>query len=113
MLIGGVDLAHVGRHFGDRDRLTPEFLAEVRSRDHELLKAAAAVDPRALFQEIARDQDQRRICGFGPIYTILGLLERDGARSGRVAGQLLSYDQAVDLENDLCVSFASMAIEER
>jgi MEMO1 family protein len=112
VLVGGVDLAHVGQHFGDAERLTPEFLAEVRSRDRELLAAAEAVDSRAFFSELARDGDRRRICGFGPMYSILGVLERiRGDR--KLAGELLSYDQAVDLENDLCVSFASLSFEER
>jgi MEMO1 family protein len=113
VLIGGVDLAHVGQHFGDPDRLTPAFLSEVRARDGDLLARAAAVDSRGFFAEVARDGDRRRICGFGPIYTLLGLLERDGARNGGAHGEVLHYDQAVDMENDLCVSFASMAFEDR
>ncbi len=112
VLVGGVDLSHVGRHFGDEESLTPAFLAEVRRRDRELLDAAAAVDSQAFFSELARDGDRRRICGFGPMYAILGVLERGGG-DRRLAGELLSYDQAVDLENDLCVSFASLAFEER
>lgn len=112
ILVGGVDLAHVGRHFGDEKRLTPAFLAEVRERDRSLLDAAAAVDSRAFFEEISRDNDRRRICGSGAIYSILAVLERAGP-AGNLAGDILAYDQAVDKENDLCVSFASLAIEER
>ncbi len=115
VFIGGVDLAHVGQHFGDPGRLTPEFLADVRAQDEEFLKRAAAMDSKALFAHISRDGDRRRVCGFAPIYTILGFFERERARDrGKgQAGEVLLYDQAVDLENDLCVTFTSMVFEEK
>jgi MEMO1 family protein len=112
ILVGGVDLAHVGTHFGDGKKLTAAFLDEVRERDWALLAAAAAVDSRRFFAEISRDNDRLRICGFGSIYSILAVLERAGP-AGKYAGEVLAYDQAVNQEHDLCVSFASVAIEER
>jgi len=111
VLVGGVDLAHVGRHFGDESGLTPEFLEEVRSRDRAFLAAAAAVDPSAAFEEISRDGDRRRVCGFSAIYAVLGVLRRLGP-AGRLAGTVLAYDQAHDAGSDLCVSFASMVFDE-
>jgi len=113
IFIGGVDLAHVGQNFGDADRLSPELLERVREQDEEFLKKTAALDASGIFEHMVRDGDRRRICGFGPIYTILGALERTGPREGRLAGDVLLYDQAVDRENDICVSFASMTFEEK
>ena len=114
VLVGSVDLAHVGQHFGDKDRLTDRFLDEVRERDQALLAAAETVDSKAFFEEVCRDGNRRRVCGVGPMYTILCVLERLGASSGTMAaGHVLAYDQAVDKGADLCVSFASMAFEDR
>ncbi len=112
VMVGGVDLAHVGQNFGDRNRLTEPFLADVRSRDADLLETAKAVDPRAFFAHIVSDGNARRVCGSGAIYTVMSVLDR--ARDGRpLAGDVLAYDQAVDAENDVCVSFASVAFEEK
>jgi MEMO1 family protein len=111
VLVGGVDFAHVGRSFGDEGSLTPEFLAEVRARDESLLEAAGRVDARGFHSILAGDGNRTRVCGAGPIYTILTVLGRS-ARNGGVRGEVLAYDQAVDRDKDLCVTFASMAFED-
>jgi hypothetical protein len=43
-VIRGVDLAHVGRQFGDREPITDEFLKWVESEDQELVNRLAALD---------------------------------------------------------------------
>lgn len=102
-LIAGVDLAHIGIRFGDREPLTPEFLDRVRSADLRMLNHVERLDADSFFQDICDDQDRRRICGYPAIYTLLTVT---GAREGR----LIKYDQAVDPVTQQAVTFASMVL---
>ena len=100
--ISSADLAHIGQRFGDREFLTPERLKEQAECDRQLLAAACSPDADAFFQQIASHQDRDRICGLSPNYTMLEV-----TRPNR--GELLRYDQAVELDGTSCVSFASAA----
>jgi AmmeMemoRadiSam system protein B len=99
--IAGVDLAHVGRQFGDREPITTDFLKWVENEDRQLVDRLAALDARAFFQAIAKDQDKRRICGFSPLYSLIHLL--DG-----VQGTHLHYGQAFTPETGSAVTFTSL-----
>lgn len=102
-LIAGVDLAHIGIRFGDRQPLTPEWLERVQTSDLQMLQHVERLDAEAFFQDICADQDRRRICGYPAIYTLLTVA---GARAGR----LIQYDQAVDPATQQAVTFASMVL---
>jgi AmmeMemoRadiSam system protein B len=102
--VAGVDLAHVGRQFGDTEPVTDEFLKWVEAEDRQLVERLAALDARGFFNEIAKDEDKRKICGFSPLYSLIHLL--DGAR-----GNHLNYAQAVTPETGSAVTFASMIFE--
>ena len=101
--IAGVDLSHIGMRFGDQDTLTDEWLDRVRMEDLDLLNHVERLDAEALFQHICDDQDQRRVCGYPAIYTLMDLA---GARES----QLLKYDQAADTMTQQAVTFASMVL---
>jgi MEMO1 family protein len=103
-LVAGVDLAHVGRQFGDSEEITPKFLRWVGDEDQLLIDRLAALDAPGFFNEIAKDQDRRRICGFSPLYALIHLL--DGTQ-----GRLLKYDQAFTPETGSAVTFTSMVFE--
>ena len=103
-LVAGVDLAHVGRQFGDREEITPEFLEWVGNEDQLLIERLAALDAPGFFNEIAKDQDRRRICGFSPLYSLIHLLDSS-------QGRLLKYDQAFTPETGSAVTFTSMVFE--
>ena len=107
--LAGVDMAHVGRAFGDTDSLTPHFMERIAARHQEYLAAIERGDKRALFDHIASDNDARRICGFPTMYLVLDVLARVGARW---SGSLVRYDQAVDYQSDCAVTFAGMALLE-
>jgi len=109
LLYGGVDLAHVGQHFGDQIRVSDSGLEKIEERDRELLARIIRGDHCALFEHIAEDQDARRICGFPSIYTQLAALELAGVN---IRGHTIDYRQAVDRKNDCVVSFASAVWEE-
>lgn len=101
-VIAGVDLAHVGTHFGDQQPLTEPFLDQVRQADLKLLKHAEQRDAEALFQAVCKNQDRYRVCGYPAIYTMLSVVETG-------EGRLLHYDQAADQTSDQAVTFAGMA----
>ena len=102
--VAGVDLAHVGKQFGDLEPITPDFLKWVEAEDRVLIDRLAALDAPGFFGEIAKDQDKRRICGFSPLYSLIQLL--DGSH-----GRTLKYDQAFTPETGSAVTFTSMIFE--
>lgn len=101
-LVAGVDFAHVGQKFGDQGPLTREFLEWVETEDRRLIQALERVDPAGFFEQIAKDGDRRRVCGFSPMYTFLHLVEA-------TQGKLLKYDRSFDPATQSSVSFASLA----
>jgi AmmeMemoRadiSam system protein B len=102
--VAGVDLAHVGKQFGDLDPVTPDFLKWVEAEDRLLIDKLARLDGPGFFHEVAKDQDRRKICGFSPLYSLIQLL--DGSR-----GQTLKYHQAFTPETGSAVTFTSMIFE--
>lgn len=108
-IIAGVDIAHVGRLYGDDSKLSEETLRIVRERDERYLQSILNQDKGGLFEHIAEDGDARRVCGYPTMYTVIDLLDRLGIR---YQGELVEYRQAVDYESDSAVSFASLALYE-
>ncbi len=104
LILAGVDFAHVGRKFGDSFGVDDGVTERVRREDLALIETIKAGDPGGFFADIAREGDQRKICGLAPMYTQLELL------SGRRA-RLLHYDIALEPQTDSLVSFASLAID--
>jgi AmmeMemoRadiSam system protein B len=102
--IGGIDLSHVGREFGDPDLLDTATLDRVRGFDSRLLERAAAGDPAGWFGIAAAVNNRWRVCGLAATYTMLHAM-------GPAQGRLLKYDQAVDAAGTCCVSFASLAFD--
>lgn len=98
--IAGVDLAHIGPHFGDAHPPSPEDRARLEARDRETMRYVCAGDAQGFFADLARDQNARRVCGFAPLYSLLRL--REGAR-----GRLTYYGQAITPPRGSIVSFAS------
>jgi MEMO1 family protein len=103
LLYAGIDLAHVGLHFGDTQRVSDEGLESLRHWDMGLLGCVDSADASALFAYVARDQDNRRVCGYPALYTMFSVMQRAG---WRVRGTCLDYRQAVEAESDCVVSFA-------
>jgi MEMO1 family protein len=99
------DLAHIGPKFDDPVPVHEAQLAESQAGDMALLEHARRADMDSYFGVIAREQDNRRICGLPPTYTTLNALKPS-------SGKLLSYGRYVDPEGFESVSFASMAFAE-
>lgn len=105
--LAGVDMAHIGRSFGDDGALSPEKMQEIAQRDQQYLRAIQECDHKALFDHIAQDQDARRICGFPTMYLVLDVLNR---LAGKFDVDVVAYDQAVDYQSDCAVTFAGVAM---
>jgi AmmeMemoRadiSam system protein B len=102
--VAGVDLAHVGKQFGDREPITDDFLKWVEAEDRRLVQRLAALDAPGFFHEIAKDQDKRKICGFSPLYSLIHLLNGNQVKH-------LKYSQAFTPETGSAVTFTSMIFE--
>ncbi len=100
--IASADLAHIGPRYGDAAFLDAARLQQQGETDRKLMVAACRPDADMFFELIAEQSDKDRVCGLSPIYTML-------AATQPKRGELLRYDQAVDLDGSSCVSFASAA----
>jgi len=101
-VIAAVDLAHVGRRFGDAWLVDEARRTFVGRDDLEMLELALAPDAEAFFAHVMRDRDARRICGFTPIYLLSALMQAEKRK-----GELLRYSQWVDTDGSSSVTFAS------
>lgn len=104
--LAGVDMAHIGRAFGDEGQLTHEIMEQTERRDREYLNAIAGQNKRALFGHIESDQDARRVCGFPTMYSLIDVHDRLGIR---YSAEVIEYRQAVDYTTDCAVTFAGMS----
>jgi AmmeMemoRadiSam system protein B len=86
--VAGVDMAHVGRRYGDRfDAEAGEGpLAEVESEDRARCTLLSSGDAGGFWAAVQRGGDPLRWCGASPLYTLL-----QAARPG--GGALLHYEQ--------------------
>jgi AmmeMemoRadiSam system protein B len=103
LLLAGADLAHVGPRFGDPTKATAPFLAEVRARDAAALEALVTGDSAGFLGAVASHRNRDRICSVASLYATLFAAEAS-------AGELLVYDQAVDPEGELAVTYAGAAL---
>jgi MEMO1 family protein len=104
LIVAGVDFAHVGKKFGDSFSADRKIADWVKAEDLALIENIKRGDPAGFFADIAKDQDQRKICGLSPMYTQLELLRDHRAR-------LLMHDIAMEPQTESAVSFASLAID--
>ncbi len=102
-VIAGVDLSHVGKRFGDPIDIDEAIIDSVAARDMEDLAPAMALDAKAWYTSVMRDQNARHVCGLNAIYAALKSI--DGTAK---PGELLKYDSAPDPAGGI-VSFAGIA----
>jgi MEMO1 family protein len=98
----GIDLAHIGRRYGDEvsARADDGQMLEVKEQDHARLRKICEGNNEELFELVKPDQDPLKWCGFPPIYTFISAIP--DAR-----GELLRYDQW-NIDEQSVVSFAAM-----
>lgn len=99
--IASADLDHIGPRYGDAFIPNGMTVTRALEGDRKLLSLLEKVDMEAFVQEVAADNEARRICGFSPIAAMLACMDAS-------AGKLLTLDYAhVDNRNSF-VSFAAM-----
>ena len=97
-----MDLAHVGRRFGDEWPVDSLRQASLGAADEEMLSFVLRPDAEAYYAHVMRDQDARRICGLTPLYLLTALMQAEQRQ-----GELLRYTQWVDADQSSSVTFAS------
>ena len=103
--IASVDGAHVGTQFGDDTKLTPDKLREIARADRAWCATIEAGERAALHEHFARDGNRFNVDAHPALYTIM-------AAFPAWRGQLLDYDQAYHADQNIVVSFASLALFE-
>lgn len=98
----GIDLAHIGRRYGDRSavRAGEGHMEAVERQDYERLARACAGDHQGFFELVHPEQDRLRWCGYSALYTFLKAVP--AAR-----GSLLHYEQW-NIDPESVVSFAAL-----
>jgi hypothetical protein len=99
----GVDMAHVGRRYGDdyAARAQTGSLVEVEARDRLRCQALGQGDAAGFWELLRQNGDDLRWCGASPFYTLLKALP--GLRS-----ELLRYEQW-NIDEQSVVTFAGLA----
>jgi AmmeMemoRadiSam system protein B len=104
LVIAGADFSHVGGSFGDERDLDDEFLEHVRRADRRALDHLEWGDPDGFVRAIAERENPTRICSAGCMFALASALP--GAR-----GRVLRYHQAVDRDEQCCVTCAAVVFE--
>jgi len=102
LVIAGADLAHVGPRFGDPRPLDAAERTRLHARDAGSVELMKRLDAPGFYFQVIEDLETRRVCGLGPIYTMLRVLP-EAAKGG-----LLHYTQCVDPVEGSIVSHASI-----
>jgi MEMO1 family protein len=99
----GVDMAHVGRRYGDplEARVDEGPMVEVGQRDRRRCARLAAGDAAGFWELIQEDADPLKWCGASPLYTFLKAV-------APARGELLHYEQW-NIDEASVVSFAGMS----
>jgi hypothetical protein len=100
-IIAAGELAHLGLRYGDSAPPTDFSFHRAMQRDLEMLKHVEELQPDAFAQFIQKEQDQRRISGFSPIYSLLRLIQAE-------KGQVLRYDRGITDQYNSTATFATM-----
>ncbi len=110
-LIAGVDLAHLGKRFGQEVEVTDQFLQWAQEEDQKMLDMVLAGNGEAFYNHIRKEKDKRNVCGVPALYTMLTVLERLNSAMGpkERPGRLIKYDMAVDNAADSVVTFAGIS----
>lgn len=101
-VIAAAELAHLGMRYGDKEPPTDFSFHRSMQHDLEMLKPVEERKPDEFANYIIKENDQRRISGFAPIYSLLRLIDAE-------SGQVLRYDRGITDQYNSTVTYASMA----
>ncbi len=101
----GVDMAHIGRRYGDPIRANAnlgEMLA-VEQRDHSRIERITSGDIRGYWSLVQDGNDDLKWCGSSPLYTFMKVMPD-------LRGELLDYHQW-QIDPESVVSFSALRFE--
>jgi MEMO1 family protein len=101
-VIAAGELAHLGMRYGDSAPPTDFSFHRTMQRDLEMLKPVEDLKPEEFARFIQKENDQRRISGFSPIYSLLRLIQAE-------KGQVLRYDRGITDQYNSTATYASLA----
>ena len=104
-VIGSANLAHIGIRYGDKTPPTDFSFHRCMQIDLEMLKKVEEADPEGFAEFILKEGNQRRILGFGVIFSLMKMLKRDGED---FKGQVLRYDRGITDQFNSTVTYASI-----
>ncbi len=100
-VVAGVDLAHVGRKFGDGFDPDAGTLKDLETADRKSLARACALDADGFWDDVMADGNARKICGLAPVYVALKVLK--DAR-----GEVKAYGSDFRPDENYVVTFAGV-----
>jgi AmmeMemoRadiSam system protein B len=102
----GVDMAHVGRRYGDEEpaRAGEGAMRAVEERDRRRIAALVSGDASAFWEQVREGGDELRWCGASALYAFLRAV-------GPGPGALLRYEQW-NIDPESVVSFGALAFGE-
>ena len=101
-VIAAGELAHLGMRYGDKEPPTDFSFHRSMQHDLEMLKPVEERKADEFANYIIKENDQRRISGFAPIFSLLRLIDAE-------SGQVLRYDRGITDQYNSTVTYASMA----
>jgi AmmeMemoRadiSam system protein B len=98
----GIDLAHVGRRYGDSFSATAHRgqMTDVEEQDRQRLELACQADQRGFFELVNKNGDELKWCGYSALYTFMKAVPQ-------ARGKVLGYEQW-NIDPQSVVSFASV-----
>ncbi len=100
-VIAAGELSHLGLRYGDSAPPSDFSFHRSMQRDLEMLKPVEELKPDEFARFIQKENDQRRISGFSPIYSLLRLVQAE-------KGQVLRYDRGITDQYNSTVTYASL-----
>jgi AmmeMemoRadiSam system protein B len=99
----GIDMAHIGRRYGDQfDALAnEEHMVGVRQRDAQRMDRMSAGDSAGFWELVQENRDDLKWCGSAPIYTFMKAVPQ-------ARGSIKRYEQW-NIDPKSVVSFAGMS----
>ncbi|MET0553284.1 MAG: AmmeMemoRadiSam system protein B [Vicinamibacteria bacterium] len=103
----GVDLAHVGRRYGDPEavRAHERGMIQVSERDRDRLERVRVGDATGFWRLVQEDADDLKWCGASPLYAFSRTV-------ARARGELLEYEQW-NIDAESVVTFAGLAFRDK
>jgi AmmeMemoRadiSam system protein B len=98
----GVDMAHMGRRYGDKDSAIADegAMVAVAERDRSRIKSLSQSDADGFWNQVQENRDDLKWCGSAPIYTFLKTVPN-------ARGDLKRYQQW-NIDEQSIVSFAAI-----